>query len=1128
MKKIATTIRLFVEGAFDRLGLGMRAKLIIIFVVIKVIPLVLLTLMAWRQSWLLGNELSRRTAELTTQANEALSQMGDIAVNDSVKALNDRATEDIERMTTDTARDIADFLYDRDDDVRALAALNLTEEEFRVFVENRRGNLILQEDWTLAPDGASWIPSGIPGELTEVLSTNSENDVAFRYRQPDTFKFESRPLYLEATFVDLDGNEVIKVTTSDQMSAELKNISDRWNTYVRAETYFPELRKLKPGEVYVSDVIGAYVGSRYIGMLTPGNAEKAGIEFNPSEEAYAGKENPLGKRFKGVVRWATPVAVDGKIKGYVTLALDHDHIMEFTSHLMPTKDRYTEIPSAYEGNYAFIWDYKCRNIVHPRHHSIVGYNPETGEPEVPWLEQSIYDAFLASGKSYVDFIKDQPTFAGQSREKKPASALTKAGFVGLDGRYLNNAPQCTGWMNLTEKGGSGSFTILWSGLTKLTTAAAIPYYTGQYAPSEANGYSRRGFAMVTIGAGLDDFQRPALDMEKLLDSVTAMANDSLMKAAADAQDSIDRNLLHTTTQLAVSATLMVVVVVFIAIWMASVFTRSITYLIKGISRFRSGERHFRFNSKTHDELGTLANSFDEMADRLVESVDGPLVITDMQGRTIYVNEYALRLIGHELTEILGTPYSGISIYPEGTRYCPITALNEGHEADVMFVPDEGRYLKGKATYLYDKDGSKTGYIILSDDVTEMALEQEQLKQTQIELEKAVSDANRANEYKGEFLARMSHEIRTPMNAIIGMTSIVKRKLTEEGNAGGEILANVRQIEDSSQHLLGLLNDVLDFSKIDAGKIELSPERVDIHKLANTVSSIIRTRCSEKNISFEVNIDVPAGTSITTDPLRLRQVLINLLGNAVKFTQELGKIEFDIVKRDERDGKILLDFSVRDNGIGITREAMSNLFQPFEQGNAGVARRFGGTGLGLAISRSIVRLLGGDINVESEEGKGSSFTFALWIREAVLVEMEEELAIDGKDLFVGKKAMLVDDVAINRIIAIDLMEFTGLDMDEAEDGDEAVRMFADSPVGAYDIIYMDVQMPKLDGYHASSLIRAMDRPDAKTVPIVALTANAFKDDIEKALRNGMNAHLAKPLDVQKLIETTFRFIGNRQE
>jgi signal transduction histidine kinase/HAMP domain-containing protein len=1119
IKRIASKAHFFMEEMFNRLGWGMRAKLIIIFVIIKVIPLVLLALIAWRQSWFLGRELSIRAEELTDKANQSLSSMGDIAVSRSVEALNDRATEDIERMTTDTARRIADFLYGRDYDIRAAAALGPSEWNYRTFVEHRKGLLIKQGEWKLADDGKSWVPAKERTIPHDVKSSNSENDTAFHYRPPDLFEYDIRPLYLEMTFIGLDGVELIKVTTSDQMDGELKNVSDRRNTYVHAETYFQELEKLAPGEIYVSEVIGAYVGSRYIGMYTPENAAAAGLEFKPEEEAYAGMENPLGKRFKGIVRWATPVERSGTIIGYVTLALDHDHIMEFTSHLMPTQERYTEIPSAYEGNYAFIWDYKCRSIVHPRHHSIVGYDPETGEPQTPWLEQSIYDAWQRSGKSYVDFIKDQPVFDKQSREKRPARELTEAGLVGLDGRYLNNAPQCTGWFDLTAEGGSGSFNILWSGLSKLTTAAAIPYYTGRY------GESKRGFAFVTIGAGLEEFNRPALEMERALDAVTEEANYALGREAADTQESIGKNLVNTTTQLTLSAGVMIALVVLIAIWMASVLTRNINNLVNGISRFRSGERHFRFRSKMKDELGTLADSFDEMADRLVESVSGPLVITDLNGKTLYANDHALKMCKKTLQEAIGSPYKEISVYPENSRYCPIRALIEGREAEVKRLPDEERYIKGKASYLYDKRGNKTGYIIVTDDVTEMALKQDQLTRAKIDLEKAVNDANRANEYKSEFLARMSHEIRTPMNAIIGMTNIVSKKLTEEGNIGSGILFNLRQIEDSSHHLLGLLNDILDFSKIDAGKIELSIETVGIHRLANTVASIIRARCSEKNISFEMNIDVPGKVFVATDPLRLRQVLINLLGNSVKFTPELGKIVFSIARKDSSDGKSLFNFSVSDNGVGISKEAMRNLFNPFEQGGAGVAKRYGGTGLGLSISRSIVRMLGGDISVQSQPGEGSTFSFSLWLTEVETDEQdEEETAIDAKGRFGGKRALLVDDVAINRIIAMDLLEFTGLDIDEAEDGEQAVKIFEASSPNTYDIIYMDVQMPRMDGYEASMRIRAMDREDARTVPIVALTANAFKEDIDNAMNNGMNAHLTKPLDIQKLIKVSLGFIG----
>ncbi|MDR1471618.1 MAG: response regulator [Synergistaceae bacterium] len=1118
MRDITKSFRGCIESLLNKMGLGMRGKLIIIFVIIKVIPMVLLALIAWRQARLLGDELNRRTEELRLSANEALSKTGSVAVRDSVAALDGRATEDIERITTDTARRIAEFLYARDDDIRYLASVNQSEELFRFFLGSRKGLLIKKRKWKLAPDQKSWVPDVLVNVPIppDAESSNRENDNSFHYRPPDSFEYENRPYYLEATFVDLNGKETIKTTTSDLMDLSLKDVSDRRNTYVRAETYFAELKRLKPGEIYVSDVIGAYVPSKLIGMYTPENANRLGIDFAPEEEAYAGRENPNGKRFKGLVRWATPVVENGGIVGYVTLALDHDHIMEFTDHIVPTGDRYTEIPSAYEGNYAFIWDYKCRSIAHPRHHSIVGYDPETGYPQVPWLEESIYEAWQASGNSYVDFIEDQPVFVEQSVNKRPAKALTDKGFVGLDGRYLNFAPQCTGWFDLTAEGGSGSFVILWSGLTKLTTAATIPYYTGQY------GKSRRGFAFVTIGAGLDDFHRPAKETERALSKVIQSANKDLDKAARQADAAISANLADTTYQLVASAAAMIVLVVLIAIWMASVFTRSITSLIKGISRFRAGERHFRFNSPVKDELGTLADSFDDMADSIVASVSTPLTIMDMNLNILYMNDYGLEPQGKKLSDVLGKPYGENSFYPCGSKYCPITALREGREAEAMHVND--RYVRGSATYLTDKNDDRIGYIIQSTDLTEIVLEHNELRKTKMELERAVSNANRANEYKGEFLARMSHEIRTPMNAIMGMTNIVKRKLSKEETSPQDVLANVRQIETSSHHLLGLLNDVLDISKIEAGKMELTEEAVDVKKLAGTIVTIIRPRCEEKNIDFEISIGVPDGTTVMSDSLRLRQVMINLLGNAVKFTPECGTIEFSIGLEDARDGKVLLRFAVRDTGIGISTEVMASLFQPFEQGSSSVSKKYGGTGLGLAISRNIVRLLGGDIVVESEVGVGSVFSFSLWLPELRVNLMDIDTAHDGHDQFLGKRALLADDVDINRMIVIDLLSPTGIDIDEAEDGERALRMFESSPPNTYDIIYMDVQMPKMDGYESASAIRALDRPDAKTVPIVALTANAFKEDIDNSMRHGMNAHLAKPLDIEKMIEVTFKCLA----
>jgi len=658
-------------------------------------------------------------------------------------------------------------------------------------------------------------------------------------------------------------------------------------------------------------------------------------------------------------------------------------------------------------------------------------------------------------------------------------------------------------MDLTGDGGSGSFYILWSGLYKLNTAAAIPYYTGHYAPSEANGYSKRGFGFIAIGSGLEFFTMPARETEQKL------------------VEAVQENLKGTFMQLTTTTVILIVLVVLIAIWMASFLTNNIVRLIKGISRFRAGERQFRFDAPIKDEFGTLADSFDDMADSIDDSVKNPLSITDMDRNIIYMNKYGLELCGATLPEIVGKPYGDSSIYPAGSRYDPILALQEGREADIFYAESSGRYIKGAANYFLSADGRRIGYIIETANVTEMV-------NKQLQLEQAMNEANRANEHKGEFLARMSHEIRTPMNAIIGLTNIVQRNL-EDAQQGqsfdmDEVKDHVKQIEASSQHLLCLLNDILDISKIEAGKIALSTETVDLRRLVDTVTSIIKPRCDEKNIVFETFLDVFSPSTFITDSLRLRQVLINLLGNAVKFSPQKGRVEFHIHRKDRREGRTLVEFIVRDTGIGISPEEMAAIFQPFEQASGKITRNYGGTGLGLTISRHIVQLFGGDIAVKSEVGQGSEFSFAIWLKETEKSQPEEEAVSDPSDKFIGKKVLLVDDVDLNRKVAKAMLKRTGIAIDEAEDGLEAVRWFEESPENDYDIILMDVQMPNMDGYEASLAIRALDRPDAGRVPIVALTANAFKEDIDKALKAGMNDHIAKPVKMDKLVEVLFKFLA----
>ncbi|MCL1911263.1 MAG: transporter substrate-binding domain-containing protein [Leptospirales bacterium] len=387
-----------------------------------------------------------------------------------------------------------------------------------------------------------------------------------------------------------------------------------------------------------------------------------------------------------------------------------------------------------------------------------------------------------------------------------------------------------------------------------------------------------------------------------------------------------------------------------------------------------------------------------------------------------------------------------------------------------------------------------------------------------ELELQTEAAQVASKSKSVFLATMSHEIRTPLNAIIGMAGIAKKSISEPDKS----LTSINQILSSSHHLLGILNDILDMSKIDAGKLELTHEPFSAKEAHDEISGIIEQRCLDKNIRFISNKDNFNDAILIGDMLRLNQVLINLLGNSVKFTPEGGEIVFLVRALEEDDERIKLNFSVSDTGIGMTEEQIGKLFVPFEQTDSHVAAKFGGTGLGLSISQNLVGMMGGVIKVESKQGSGSKFFFDLSFNKGKkIVETDTDSMVANLQ---GKRILLVEDIEINRIIIRELLSETGVEIEEAENGQIAVDAFNNSPDKYFDVIFMDVQMPVMGGYEATKKIRLLDRPDSKVIPIIAMTANAYKEDIEEALSSGMNSHIAKPVEVDNIMKTLTKFLS----
>ncbi|MDR1061591.1 MAG: response regulator [Clostridiales bacterium] len=526
------------------------------------------------------------------------------------------------------------------------------------------------------------------------------------------------------------------------------------------------------------------------------------------------------------------------------------------------------------------------------------------------------------------------------------------------------------------------------------------------------------------------------------------------------------------------------------------------------------------------------------------------------------------------------------------------------------------------------------------------------------LTQALVAAENANRAKSSFLSNMSHEMRTPMNAIIGMTLIAKTSADAERKN-----YCLQKIEDASSHLLGVINDILDMSKIEANKFELSPAEFSFEKMLQKTVNVINFRVDEKRQTFHVRLDRSVPKTLIGDDQRLAQVITNLLSNAVKFTPENGTILLDARMESEAGGACVIRVDVTDTGIGVSEEQQKRLFSSFQQADSGISRKFGGTGLGLAISKNIVEMMNGRIWIESEPGKGSKFAFTVELRRgaenaeagrarplgegvgwdslrALVVDDASEIreyfaeiasrlgfscdvaasgrdalrmieangqydmyfvdwkmpGMDGIELskqirpqrkdksvvimisstewsaieddargagvnsflpkplfpsaiadcvseylgvggaqpeqgalpdmgakFAGRRLLLAEDMEINREILMSLLEPTELAIECAENGREAVEMFAARP-GGFDMIFMDVQMPEMDGYEATRRIRALPAPEASTIPIVAMTANVFREDVEKCLECGMNAHVGKPIDLEEVLDRLAQYLA----
>ena len=395
---------------------------------------------------------------------------------------------------------------------------------------------------------------------------------------------------------------------------------------------------------------------------------------------------------------------------------------------------------------------------------------------------------------------------------------------------------------------------------------------------------------------------------------------------------------------------------------------------------------------------------------------------------------------------------------------------------------------------------------------------EEQKQKQL-LMTAAEEADAANKAKSAFLLSISHDIRTPMNAIIGFTNIALHQ-----NTVSDIHDSLEKVQKSSNHLLSLLNDVLDFTRIESGKVTISPEPVDITQLTDNVQAIMNGLLYNRDLKFEVHRERPKNPYVLADVTRIREVLVNLLGNAVKFTKDGGKIILDISSYPGTDEKhIIIRYVVQDNGIGMSEEFQKELFKPFSQeDNANARTKYKGTGLGMAITKKYIDMMGGSIAVESKKGVGTTFTVEIPLElTKQVIQSKQPLHRD----LTGVHVLMAEDNDLNAELATIMLEDAGMTVTRASDGKEVVNLFKNHPRDTYDLILMDIMMPNMDGHQAAKAIRALgiERSDAVTIPIIALSANAFIDDIQESLDSGMNDHISKPINMEEVTDTIAKYI-----
>ena len=532
----------------------------------------------------------------------------------------------------------------------------------------------------------------------------------------------------------------------------------------------------------------------------------------------------------------------------------------------------------------------------------------------------------------------------------------------------------------------------------------------------------------------------------------------------------------------------------------------------------------RYISEKNHEISRRDILFSIMAKNLD---DVYIMLSWGDWRKLYVSRNIERVLGLKNDEYseLTDEFKKLDKKGEIPDWNDITGLDIGESVvnEYWIKPaDSNEYrLFKQGCYHMDKDGDDVLVVIISDRTYE--------QQIRGHMEDALHTAEAANLAKSQFLANMSHDIRTPMNAIVGFSQLLLR---HEKNPD-KVKKYAEKIVISSQHLLNLINDVLDMSKIESGKTTLNLSDVNIADIVQEIDNIIRPQAKQKKQTLIISSDNVEYGWIKTDKLRLNQILLNILSNAVKYTPEYGMITFEIRGMNHTGSQFAkYKFKISDNGIGMSDGYIKEIFKPFTREDNNVTDNVQGTGLGMPITKNLIDLMGGTIKVKSKKGEGSTFevTMEFMISEkktniqsgiGYAANMTQE-DIKQSRVLEGKKFLVAEDNVINAEMMREFLKSEGALCDIAKDGMAAVNAFSHSVKGQYDLIFMDVQMPNMDGYEATKAIRQLKHPDAKDIPIVAMTADAFSNDVKAAFDAGMNAHISKPVDAERIRNVAANF------